>query len=135
MPLALGLVPFVFSLLIFALPVLRALQHNVSERGVHRENARLQILREVLTRAPKKEPVPDEALRAAVRIATGHEPTSKEITREVVALGGDVSPGPDGELRYRFADLEAEAEALEEERAVAPDKEARLGKVVFASDE
>lgn len=134
-PVALGIVPLVFSIVIFLLPALRALQHKVSERGVKKENARLQIMKEVLTRAPKKEPVSDETLRSAVRIATGYEPTSKDITRQVVALGGDVSPGPDGEIRYRFADIEAEAEALEEERAHVPEKEARLGRVVFASDD
>ena len=48
---------------------------------------------------------------------------------------GDVDTGPEGQVRYRFADLEAEAEALEDERARASETEARLGKVVFASDE
>ena len=91
--------------------------------------------REVLARAPKKEPVPDEVLRNAYRVATGIEPSSKEITRRVVDLGGDVDVGPEGEVRYRFADLEAEAEALEDERAHASEGEARLGKVVFASDD
>jgi hypothetical protein len=38
-------------------------------------------------------------------------------------------------VRYRFADLEAEAEALEDERAHAPASEAKLGRIVFASDE
>ena len=76
----------------------------------------------------------DEALKQIVRVATGHEPTSKDITRRVVELGGDVDVGPAGEVRYRFAELEAEAEALEDERAEAPEEEARLGKVVFTSE-
>ncbi|MDB4934401.1 MAG: hypothetical protein JWP87_1373 [Labilithrix sp.] len=134
-PIALGLVPFLFSLALFALPALRALARSRKEKKVAQENARLAILREVLTRAPKKEPVPDEALRVAYRVATGVDPTSKEITARVVDLGGDVDVGPEGEVRYRFADLEAEAEALEEERAHAPAEEAKLGRVVFASDE
>lgn len=135
MPIALGLVPLLFSLLIFLMPVFRALKNKLAEGAVKKENARLQIMKEVLTRASRKELVTDQALREKVRIATGHEPTSKDITREVVALGGDVEPGPEGEIRYRFADLEAEAEALEEERAHAPAKEARVGRVVFASDD
>ncbi len=133
-PVALGVVPLVFSAALFALPTLRALFRRRAARGVARENARLAILREVLARAPHKEPVPDETLRAAYRVATGEDASSKEITRRVVELGGDVDVGPEGEVRYRFADLEAEAEALEEERATASDAEARLGKVVFASD-
>ena len=87
-----------------------------------------------LLRAPRKEPVPDEVLQTAYRVATGEIPTSKEITKRVVELGGDVDVGPDGEVRYRFADLEAEAEALEEEREGASDREARFGKIVFTSE-
>jgi hypothetical protein len=134
-PLVLGVIPLVFSLALFALPLVRALMAMRQERKVAQENARLAILREVLTRAPRKEPVTDEALRVAYRVATGADPTSKEITARVVDLGGDVDVGPEGEVRYRFADLEAEAEALEDERAHAPAQEAKLGRVVFASDE
>ncbi len=134
LPIALGLVPFVFSLGVLALPAIRALFRARKRSAVAEEKARLAILREVLTRAPKKQPVPDEALKSAYRIATGDEPSSKEITRRVVELGGDVDVGPEGEVRYRFADLEAEAEALEEERAQASENEARLGKIVFTSE-
>jgi hypothetical protein len=134
-PVALGVVPLVFSIALFALPLLRALARLRAQRKVAEENARLAILREVLTRAPKKEPVPDEALRVAYRVATGADPTSRQITARVVELGGDVDVGPEGEVRYRFADLEAEAEALEDERAHAPASEVKLGRIVFASDE
>lgn len=133
-PLALGLVPFVFSLGLFVLPAVRAALRGRAEKKVAEENARLSILREVLARAPMGEPVTDETLRTAYRVATGNEPSSKEITARVVDLGGDVDVGPEGEVRYRFADLEAEAAALEEERAQASEAEARLGKVVFGSD-
>ncbi|WP_394825588.1 hypothetical protein [Pendulispora albinea] len=135
LPIAFGLVPLMFSLVLFALPAVRAFLRTRKEKSVARENARLAILREILARAPSKVPVPDEALRTAYRVATGEEPTSQQITARVVELGGDVDVGPQGEVRYRFADLEAEAEALEEDRARASEREARLGRVVFASDE
>ena len=134
-PIVLGVVPLVFSLALFALPMARGFVQLRTQKKVAQENARLAILREVLTHAPKKEPVSDEALRVAYRVATGVDPTSKEITARVVDLGGDVDVGPEGEVRYRFADLEAEAEALEDERAHASPAEAKLGRVVFASDE
>jgi hypothetical protein len=133
-PIALGLVPFVFSVAISALPMARALLRLREHKKVARTNARLAVLREVLQRAPKKEPVPDEALRAAWRQAAGEEPSSKEISLRVAQLGGDVDVGPDGQVRYRFADLEEEAAALEEERERASEAEARIGKIVFASD-
>ena len=134
-PLVLGVIPLVFSLALFALPLARAVARIRATKKVAQENARLAILREVLTHAPKKELVTDESLRVAYRVATGEDPTSKEITARVVDLGGDVDTGPNGEVRYRFADLEAEAEALEDERALASEKEAKLGRVVFASDD
>lgn len=133
-PIALGLVPLAFSVLVLALPAIRAAFRARKAKSLAEEKARLAVLREVLARAPNKEPVPDEALKSAWRIATGEEPSSKEITRRVVELGGDVDVGPEGEVRYRFVDLEAEAEALEEERAAAPEAEARLGKIVFTSE-
>jgi hypothetical protein len=135
LPLALGLIPFVFSTVLFALPVVRALYRARQQKRIEEEHARLAVLKEIVTRASKKEPVTDETLRAAVRIATGDDPTSKDITRRVVELGGDVDVGPEGEVRYRFAELEADVEAAEEERERATDEEARLGRVVFASDQ
>jgi hypothetical protein len=133
-PFALGVVPVVFSLLVFLMPSLRALWRRREAKKVADENARLLVLKEILARAPSKEPVPDQTLRAAWRVATGEEPTSKQLTKRVVELGGDVDTGPNGEVRYRFPDLEAEAEAVEEERARASDGEARVGRVIFASD-
>lgn len=134
LPIALGVVPLVMSLVIFALPILRGALRAREANAVAEERARLGVLREVVTRATSREPVDDETLKRIVRVATGHEPTSKDITRRVVELGGDVDVGPAGEVRYRFAELEAEAEALEDERAEAPEEEARLGKVVFTSE-
>lgn len=131
---ALGIIPLVFSVGVLALPAIRAALRGRKEKKLAEENARLAILKEVLARAPKKEPVPDEVLQTAYRIATGEAPTSKEITARVVELGGDVDVGPEGEVRYRFADFEAEAEALEEEREAASENEARLGKIVFTSE-
>ncbi|MBX3223623.1 MAG: hypothetical protein KF795_24135 [Labilithrix sp.] len=134
LPLVLGAIPLTFSIVLFALPALRALYRTREEKRLDQEHARLAVLREVVTRSSRGEPIADEALRTAVRVATGEEPTSKDITRRVVELGGDVDVGPEGEVRYRFAELEADAEALEAERERASEREARLGEVVFASD-
>jgi len=37
-------------------------------------------------------------------------------------------------VRYRFADLETEAAALEAEREAADEEEKKVGKVVFSSE-
>ena len=102
------------------------------------------MLKEILEHATAKRDVADGELRTAYRVATGAEPSSSEITKAVVELGGDVVI--DGEspkrvadaaadpIRYRFPGLEEDEAALEEEREAAPVAEARLGKVVFGSD-
>ena len=137
LPIALGIVPLVMSIAMFFLPLGRALWRRRQARAVARENGRLALLREVITRTEGKQPITDRALTKAWRIATGEDPKSKTITREVVALGGDVdleASEKEGGVRYRFVDLETEAAALEEEREHASEEEKKVGKIVFASD-
>jgi hypothetical protein len=134
-PVVLGVVPLVFSALLFLLPVARAVVRPWRERAATENEGRLAVLREVLDRVRGKRPVTDAAVAGAWKSATGQEPERKRVDRELVALGGDVTIEPDGATRWRFADLETEAAAVEAEREVAADDEARLGAVVYATDE
>jgi hypothetical protein len=129
---ALGVVPFVFSLALFAVPLVRAGLRPFKERRIARENGRRAMLREILEHLRAGE-VTDESLRHAWKEASGREPDEKELTREVVALGGDVDY-ESGKVRYRFPDLEAEQKALEAEREAAAESEAKVGEVVFSSE-
>jgi hypothetical protein len=134
-PIALGVVPLVFSTLLFLLPLARAGARPWKVRHAREEKGRLAVLREVLERVRAKQPVTDDAVSQAWRRATGGEPPPKRLDRELVALGGDVAIEPSGATRWRFADLETEAGAVAAERQAASDEEARLGEVVYASDE
>ena len=134
-PIALGLIPLVFSALIFLLPLGRALARPSKVRAATEEKGRLAVLREVIERVRKKEPVTDAAVTQAWQTATGEAPPRKRVDQELVKLGGDVAIDEGGATRWRFADLETEAAAVEAEREAASDAEARLGKVVFATDE
>jgi hypothetical protein len=130
---ALGVVPLVFSIALFLVPVARAAIRPLKARRIARENGRRGLLREILTRLGRDE-ITDEALQAAWKEAAGREADPKELTREVVALGGDVD-FEDGKVRYRFPDLEAEQKAVEAEREAASEAEARVGKVIFSSED
>ncbi len=134
-PIALGIIPLVMSVALVALPLARAALRPLQARRVARENARLAVLRTVVSNVEAKRPVTDAALTSAWKSAAGTAPESIDLTREVVALGGDAEIQESGEVRYRFPELEAEEEALEEERARAGDEEKRLAPVVFASDD
>ncbi len=131
---ALGVVPLVFSIALFALPLARAIYRPIRERRVARENGRRAMLRAVLD-GVRSGGVGEEELARAWREASGEEPDPKTLTREVVALGGDVDLDQASRgVRFRFPDLEAEAAALEAEREAASEEEARVGPVIFSSE-
>ena len=132
---ALGVVPFVFSIALFALPLLRAAWRPIKARRVARENGRKALLRKVLEGTGRRGGVSEAELVDAWATAAGSEPSSKEITREVVALGGDVDMQRVEEgVRYRFPELDLEAKAVQAEREAAAEEEARVGKVIFSSE-
>lgn len=136
LPLVLGLIPFVFSAALFLLPLGRALLASSKAKAAREENGRRAILKTVLDTLHAKQPITNQALEAAYQRATGETASSQEITRRVVDLGGDVdmqAAEATGEVRYRFADLETEAVALEEEREAAPEEERKVGRVVFSA--
>jgi hypothetical protein len=134
-PIVLGVVPLVFSALLFVLPLVRIVLRPIRKSAAVEERGRLAVLREVIERIAGKKPITDAGVAEAWRRATGRPPPGKRLDRELVALGGDVAIEPTGETRWRFADLETEAAAVEAERAGATEDEARLGAVVYATDE
>jgi len=130
-PIVLGFIPFVMSALLFLLPIVRSMMRPARVRSATLERGRLAVMREVLERVRGKQPVTEDVVARAWRQATGSAPDGKKLDRELVALGGDVAVEPGDKTRWRFADLETEAAAVEAEREAAPEKEARLGKVIF----
>lgn len=142
-PVILGAIPLVFSLLLFALPTWRALRRGKAEQEVAGENARAEVLKTVFQQmdaaAKKGEAVTgvrEDALQRAWQQATGRPPDDKELIAAVVALGGDVDMDAKAEGRglYRFRDLEAEVKALQAQREEASPQEAQVGAVVFRAD-
>jgi hypothetical protein len=141
-PFVLGVIPFVFSTLLFALPVYRWATQASREKKAAEENARRAILKTVIeAQKPAgdgevKGGVTEGQLKKAWREATGSEPDDKKIREEVVALGGDIDLDAvsEGErVQYRFRDLEAEVAALQKERAQASEVEREAGEVVYRS--
>ncbi len=137
LPIALGVVPLVFSALLFLLPIGRAIARPFKQRREVEERGRLAVLRAVLDRVRGKQPVTERVAAEAWRVATGQPAETKRLDRELIALGGDVDieAGAGPETRWRFAELETEATAVAAEREAAAEDEARLGEVVFATDE
>jgi hypothetical protein len=133
-PVVLGVIPLVFSALLFLLPIGRAVARPFAARKAQEEKGRLAVLRVVLDRVKGKQKVTDSDAAQAWQRATGENAPPKRLDRELVSLGGQVDIEPSGATRWRFADLETEAAAVEAEREAAAEEEARLGDVVFATD-
>jgi hypothetical protein len=133
-PIALGVIPLVFSALLFVMPVARAIGRPLRVRHAAQERGRLALLRVVLERLRAKQPVTDGTAQDAWKAATGSEVPVDRLNQELVALGGKVQVDDDGQSRWRFADFETEATALAAERQAAAEDEAQLGEVVFATD-
>jgi hypothetical protein len=135
LPIAFGVIPLLFSALLFLLPVARAIARPWRRKEALEERGRLAVLRQVIEHVRAKQPVTDAEVATAWRVAAGQAADPKRIDRELIQLGGQVAVNDNGETRWRFADLETEAAAVEAERAAADEDEARLGKVMFATDE
>lgn len=134
-PLVLGLVPLLLSLLVFVVPAVRALLRPRKNARLASERGRLAMLREVLARAPRAEPVREDQLKRAYREVAGEEPSEQFLRERIVELGGDVDLEGGEPVRYRFPELEEEAADLAEERELASEEEAKVGAVIFRSDE
>jgi hypothetical protein len=134
-PIALGVVPLVFSIALFALPIGRALFRRFKAAKIARENGRRALLRTIVTGVASDRELTPGLLRASYEAGAGAPPTDEELQKEVVLLGGDLEIEEEsGKTHYRFADLEAEAKDVEAEREAAAEEEAKPGEVVFSSD-
>ena len=134
-PIVLGVIPLLFSALLFVVPIARVVARPWRRKEALEEKGRLAVLRQVIEHVRSKQPVTDGEVAKAWRVAVGQPADPKRIDRELVSLGGQVAINDNGETRWRFADLETEAAAVEAERAAADEGEARVGKVIFATDE
>lgn len=141
-PWVLGVVPFLFSLALFALPAWRKLRQGKREAEAAAENARRAVLKVVSDKMEKaaqtgQAPVVHEGeLKRAWAVAAGSVDDA-ELQRAIVELGGDIDlDDNEGSTRgaFRFRDLEAEVKELQRQREQASEKEAEVGAVVFRAE-
>ncbi len=133
-PLALGLVPFVFSAALFALPVLRALGRRATAARVARDNHARLLLKRLLAGSEQERRFQFTRSELADACAIGgRRPGEADIERAVRALGGSVDIDHDGKLVYTFDNLAREHAAVRTARALASHDEAAPGAVLLSS--
>ncbi|MES2504295.1 MAG: hypothetical protein V4534_05390 [Myxococcota bacterium] len=118
-PLILGWIPFWFSVVLFALPVMRLFTRPAKQKELDRDNGRRGMLWAILSNLTPRG-ISERILKSGWQGLAQKEPSSQELTREVVKLGGDLDLDTQtAEMTYRFKSLELEVSALEKERARA----------------
>lgn len=132
-PVVLGVVPFIFSAALFALPAARLAYRRVRERRAAHENARRAILKLALDRLPTDATLGSAELERLWKDTTGHFPRERELTDVVRTLGGEPDVNDTGQVIYRFPELTRESKALRAERQLAPQDERSAGQTIFSS--
>jgi hypothetical protein len=132
-PIVLGLIPFGFSLALFALPLGRVLARRRERRAVAAENGRRALLKVVLEQMGEGGVLDGSRARRAWEAGAGTGVSGKQLTEEIRTLGGEPDVDEDGKSIFRFADLARERQSLAQDRRDAPAEEQRAGAVLFSS--
>jgi hypothetical protein len=130
--LLLGWIPFMFSLSLFLIPLGRALSRPQQKREIENKNGKRGLLRTILSKLRPSGIKEEELKKGWAEQAQAH-PLEKEITREIIRLGGELELNENDAPVYRFKALEAEAKALMTARQKASSAEVQVGDVVFSS--
>ncbi|MEM1347858.1 MAG: hypothetical protein AAGI01_04820 [Myxococcota bacterium] len=121
---ALGVIPLVFSLLFFAIPTVRAIQHSGEVRAAELSNQRRAALQEVYrsVHSGRAQPIPTERL-------------GQSVANEVILdFDGEVEVTDDGRTVVLFPKLADSKVAVERARERA-DEEVVFGRSIFSSDD
>jgi len=133
-PLALGLVPFLFSAALFAVPLARWLGRGRAQARVAHQNRVGLLLKALLAEREGSPRFRFSATELAGTLAiAGQRASEDEIEHAVRALGGSLDVSDDGGLVYTFDDLAREHAAVTGARALTSADEAAPGSVLLSS--
>ena len=131
-PWLLGWIPFIFSSLLFLIPLGRAMNRGNKKRSVDAKNGKRGLIRAILTKLGING-IKENVLKQSWVEQADAKVDDKEFTREIVRLGGELELDKEETLVYRFPAVEAEIRALNDARLKANKSEAYVGDVVFSS--
>lgn len=131
-PLLLGWIPFIFSSLLFLIPIMRALSRGKKKREIEAKNGKRGLIRVILSKLGLAG-IKEEVLRQGWTEQARAEPDPKVLTREVIKLGGELELNKDDAPVYRFKAIEAELSALQAARLRASKNETMVSDVIFSS--
>ena len=132
----LGIVPLVFSIIFFTVPILRFFYNRKRNKKRHLQNIRKRIMRIIF--GTRNGEITDSQLNSvANQQVKGEQLSKKQVTtvmNELIHdLGGDMSVNDEAVLTYRFERLQTELKEVEKIRSQKRGGTDSLGNVVFDS--
>lgn len=131
-PILLGYIPFIFSSVLFLIPLLRAFSRGAKKREVDAKNGKRGLIKAILNKLSING-IKEKILKQSWAEQACAKVDEKEFTREIVRLGGEVELSDNDDVVFRFKAIEDELNALKKARQKASQNEAYVGDVVFSS--
>ena len=139
----LGLIPLIFSILIFAVPLLRIPSHIMENRRRRKEAVRKSMLSAIFdgngnatTKLPRSRAVIDtnKAIRASYTQDVTIDEFNDAMTTLSDELGGDFVPNSTEETSISFPDMELRLKEASQKRQQLDLKSQKVGRVVFSTN-
>ncbi len=121
----LGYVPFLFSSLFFAIPLLRKVQRSWRQTEVERENRRRKALGTVF----------QSSQYGSTETLHEHELPEEFADELVVDYEGDMEVTDEGKVEYAFPEITRQFDAARQARQRTGDEAVVFGETIFSSDE
>lgn len=131
-PLIFGWIPFIFSSMLFLIPIVRALNRGNKQRQVDVKNGKRGLIRAILSKLGVNG-IKEDVLKQSWMEQSNAKVNEKEFTHEVIRLGGELELNDHDAPVYRFKAVEEEMRALYAARQKAQKSETYVGEVVFNS--
>jgi len=133
-------VPLVFSVLFFAVPVIRRLGLARENRARRAANIRKVLLGFVYRKSLEAEALTLASAVRAVRAVLDDDSIAESevdtaLQRLIVELDADVGTDPNGAVTFRFPAVRRQLEAAEQLRRELKLERKELGRIVYASDD
>ncbi|MDX1645653.1 MAG: hypothetical protein R3304_00810 [Longimicrobiales bacterium] len=133
-------VPVVFSVLFFAVPLLRMMGVRRENRRRGKRNVRRVLLAHVFRRALRREPVEVDVAHAFVQDKLPDASVPARTVQRLVdtlasQIGAEVEVSDDGRLLYRFRGIETQLVAAERVRRTLRLDERTVDRIVFSTSD
>ncbi len=135
LPIVLGIIPFVFSLLFFLVPIVRRSREKAKNEEIKQNNLRKRLFDRILQNPLYVDPMKIEPVGAAETPAKWTGFRDAALKRFAAWKGADVEDIGSGNFLYKFPDIEREQKDIAHLRNSIDISQYNIGKTIYDSGE